>query len=514
MPPRRKTPPPPSLPFEGGGSSSPLEPPQRPGSNLPEYTVSDLSRALKKTVEENYGLVRVRGELGECKYHSSGHLYLSLKDETSVLAAVCWRGQVSRLQIRPESGMEVVCTGKLTTYAGQSKYQLVVESMALAGEGALLKMLEERRRKLAAEGLFDAAHKKKLPFLPEVIGVISSPTGAVIRDIMHRLSDRFPRRVLLWPCAVQGENAAMQVTAALHGFEALDPSGPIPRPDVIIIARGGGSIEDLMPFHDETLVRAVAASPIPIISAVGHETDTTLIDYAADLRAPTPTAAAELAVPVRAALLENVLDLGKRLEVGLARLLSDRRDRLRLLMRALGDPKQVLMPLVQRLDEKAERLSLSIAGYERRLAARLAEAGAKLRHPRDLLKLALERLSALEARRKAALQAKILGAEKRLAAASRLRDPSDLLRLSVERLAALDARREKAARLILMNAEKKAERAGAMLQALSPRAVLRRGYGILYDEKGEPVLAAASLKKDQKIRIELYDGSREAKIED
>jgi exodeoxyribonuclease VII large subunit len=258
-------------------------------TNLPEFSVSELSRALKRTVEDSYPYVRVRGEVSGFKRAASGHLYMTLKDENAVLDAVCWRGTAGRLSIDPEDGLEVICTGKLTTYPGRSKYQIVVEQMEMAGEGALLKLLEDRRKKLAAEGLFDDSRKRELPYLPEVIGVVTSPTGAVIRDILHRLSDRFPRHVLLWPVLVQGDGAADQVTAAIEGFNRIEAGGSVPRPDLIIVARGGGSLEDLWAFNEENVVRAAAASDIPLISAVGHETDTTLIDFASDRRAPTPT---------------------------------------------------------------------------------------------------------------------------------------------------------------------------------------------------------------------------------
>src|ERR1700736_3648736 len=268
-------------------------------SNLPEYTVSELSLALKRSIEDGFSHVRVRGEVSGFKRHGSGHCYFALKDAEAVLDAVCWRQTAIRLPIKPEDGMEVVCTGRLTTSPGRSKYQLVIDSIALAGVGALLKILEDRRQRLAAEGLFAAERKKKLPFLPEIIGIVTSPSGAVLRDILHRLADRFPRRVLLWPVAVQGEGAAAQVAAAIEGFNRLVPGGRVPRPDLLIVARGGGSLEDLMPFNEEGVVRAAAASAIPLISAVGHETDTTLIDLASDRSAPTPSAAAEIGVPVR-----------------------------------------------------------------------------------------------------------------------------------------------------------------------------------------------------------------------
>src|SRR5271170_5354458 len=297
-------------------------PASNPGSNLPEYTVSELSLALKRSIEDGFAHVRVRGEISGFKRHGSGHWYFALKDTDAVLDAVCWRTTAIRLDLKPEDGMEVVCSGRLTTYPGRSKYQLVVERIELAGIGALLRLLEERRLRLAAEGLFAAERKQKLPFLPAVIGIVTSPTGAVIRDILHRLLDRFPRHVLVWPVLVQGQGAAAQIAAAIEGFNNLPEQGPVPRPDVLIIARGGGSVEDLMPFNEEIVVRAAAASFIPLISAVGHETDTTLIDFAADVRAPTPSAAAEMAVPVRSELLAQTLDFERRLWQAMRRMVQ------------------------------------------------------------------------------------------------------------------------------------------------------------------------------------------------
>ena len=283
-----------------------------PVSNQPEYTVSELSGAVKRVIEGEFGLLRVRGEVGRVSRPASGHLYFDLKDDRSVIAAISWKGQLAKMQTRPEEGMEVIATGKMTTFPGQSKYQLIVDDVVPAGAGALMAMLEKRKAALGAEGLFDAGRKKPIPYLPSVIGVVTSPSGAVIRDILHRLRDRFPRHVLIWPVAVQGQACAGEVAAAIRGFNALEPGGPIPRPDLLIVARGGGSLEDLWGFNEEIVVRAAAASRIPLISAVGHETDTTLIDYAADLRAPTPTAAAELAVPVRLELLAGLDALGAR----------------------------------------------------------------------------------------------------------------------------------------------------------------------------------------------------------
>lgn len=320
-------------------------------SNVPEYSVSELAFSLKRTLEENYARVKVRGELSRVKIHTSGHMYTDLKDADSCINAVCWRGTLQKLSIRPEEGLEVIVTGKISTYPARSNYQLIIDSIELAGEGALLKMLEERRKKLAAEGLFAPERKKQLPFLPEIIGVVTSPTGAVIQDILHRLEDRFPRHVIVWPVLVQGPGAAEQIAAAINGFQALTP-----KPDLLIVARGGGSLEDLMPFNEEIVVRAAAGSKIPLISAVGHETDTTLIDYAADLRAPTPTGAAEMAVPVRSQLRAQVMDGGQRLFTGLTRMISELRHRLEAKSRGLGDPAGLLDVKTQRLDHAADKL--------------------------------------------------------------------------------------------------------------------------------------------------------------
>src|SRR5579862_3458162 len=332
------------------------------GSNLPEYTVSELSLALKRSIEDGFGQVRVRGEISGFKRPGSGHYYFALKDADAVLDAVCWRTTAIRLAMKPEDGMEVVCTGRLTTYPGRSKYQLIVDRIELAGIGALLKLLEERRQRLAAEGLFAAERKKKLPFLPEVIGIVTSPTGAVIRDILHRLADRFPRHVLIWPVVVQGEGAASQIAQAIEGFNRIAAGGPLARPDLIIVARGGGSLEDLMAFNEEIVVRAAAGSAIPLISAVGHETDTTLIDFASDRRAPTPTAAAEMAVPVRLDLVADVAGKSARLAGSLARLFSERRLHLQGLARGLPDPQDLIGAAAQRLDDRSERLRLAIGG--------------------------------------------------------------------------------------------------------------------------------------------------------
>src|SRR5437763_7510682 len=327
-----------------------------PGDNSPPLSVTELSGALKRTIENAFGQVRVRGEISGFKRHASGHSYFTLKDENACIDAVIWRGSAGALAFRPEDGAEVIASGKLTTYPGRSKYQIVVERMELAGEGALLALLEKRRKALAAEGLFDEARKRKLPFLPRVIGVVTSPTGAVIRDILHRLEDRCPARVILWPVPVQGESAAAKIAAAIRGLAALEP-----RPDLLIVARGGGSIEDLWAFNEEEVVRAAAESPIPLISAVGHETDTTLIDFAADRRAPTPTAAAEIAVPVRAELFAQLGELQHRYQHCLSRRIERSRERFELTVCRWPEPQTIFAPMVQRLDDAGERLPRSLA---------------------------------------------------------------------------------------------------------------------------------------------------------
>jgi exodeoxyribonuclease VII large subunit len=376
----------------------------RPISNIPEYSVGEISRAVKGTLEEQFGRIRVRGEIGRLSKPQSGHIYATLKDADDaglVLDAVIWRSTVPRLAMTPEEGMEVIATGRITTYAGKSSYQLIIESMEIAGEGALLKLIEERRRKLAAEGLFDEDRKKPLPMLPEVIGVVTSLTGAVIRDIRHRLADRFPRRILIWPVMVQGEGAAQQIAAAIAGFNRLETGGAVPRPDLLIVARGGGSLEDLMPFNEEIVVRAAAASAIPLISAVGHETDWTLIDHAADRRAPTPSAAAEMAVPVRAELMANTAESGQRLLGAMTRWLTWRREQLQGLARGLPDPRRLLQELMQRLDDWAERLAATRTDIVARRRERLVALAGGLRTPDQLIAMkgqamghALERLQA------------------------------------------------------------------------------------------------------------------------
>ncbi len=343
------------------------------GGNAHDYTVAEIAGAVKKVIEGEFGQVRVRGEIGRVSRPASGHVYFAMKDDRAVLDAVAWKGQAARLSVMPEEGMEVVATGRMTTFPGNSKYQLVVEELAVAGAGALMAMLEKRKAALAAEGLFAAERKKPLPFLPEVVGVVTSPSGAVIRDILHRLRDRFPRKVLIWPVAVQGEKCAPEVAAAINGFNALEPGGAIPRPDLLIVARGGGSIEDLWGFNEEAVVRAAAASDIPLISAVGHETDTTLIDHAADRRAPTPTAAAEMAVPVRADLLAWVAEQEARLARAAAQATGQRRQRLRDVSRALPRADALISTPRQRLDFWGEKLPAALRARTAKARVHLAE---------------------------------------------------------------------------------------------------------------------------------------------
>lgn len=441
--------------------------PQQKG-NVPEFTVSALSFALKRTIEDGYGRVRVRGELSKVKKHSSGHVYTSLKDDQSLLDAVIWRATAARLAVQPEEGLEVVCTGRVTTYPARSSYQLVIESMELAGRGALLKMLEDRRNRLAAEGLFDSSRKRALPFLPRRIGIVTSPTGAVIRDILHRLRERFPVHVLVWPVAVQGAGAAEQVAAAISGFDALE--GPL-RPDLVIVARGGGSFEDLMPFNEESVVRAAASCRIPLISAVGHETDTTLIDFAADLRAPTPTAAAEKAVPVRLELLSGVLEGGRRMFGAASRLLLLRRQRIETLAARLGDPARSLEARIQRIDHLGHRLE---SLFEKNLSRQR------------------ERLAA---------------------SAARLAGPAQLVQIKRGALAFRAESLERAGKLAFDRAGQRLAQAGRMLETLSFERVLDRGYAVIRDESGAPVTSASALAPGARIAIQLRDGRRAARVE-
>ena len=464
--------------------------------NLPEMSVSDLSGAIKRRLEADFERVRVRGELSGVTRPASGHVYFALKDADALIDGVCWRSQVARLQVKPEAGLEVVCTGRVTTYGARSKYQLVVDQMEMAGEGALLKMIEERRRKLAAEGLFDADRKRKLPFLPDVIGVVTSPTGAVIRDILHRLADRFPRRVLVWPVPVQGADAAARIAEAIAGFNALQPGGAVPRPDLLIVARGGGSLEDLMAFNEEVVVRAAAASTIPLVSAVGHETDTTLIDFAASQRAPTPTAAAELAVPVRGDLLARTSRAGASLVAALNRLARERRARLEALALGLGDPRRLVEERAQRLDDRAERLALAMRGMSRARRAALGEAFARLPHPRQQVARARDRAEALAARLSA------------LREAGHRRAGEDRARL-----ADLSARAGRLARRRVEEARRALDGSAALLESFSWQRVLERGFVLVADGEGRPVVARDAAIAAGEVELRFADGAVGARVD-
>lgn len=399
---------------------------EEPG-NARAYSVSELAFALKRTLEDAYGFVRLRGELSKVTHHSNGHVYLTLKDERASIDGVVWKGQVRNLQVRPEQGLEVIVTGKITTYPQGSRYQIVIETLEPAGVGALLAQLERLKARLADEGLFDAARKQAIPSMPMVVGVITSPTGAVIRDILHRIRDRWPCRVMVWPVVVQGDAAAGQVAGAIRGFATLGPDDPIPRPDVIIVARGGGSVEDLWAFNDEALARAVAACPIPLISAVGHETDTTLIDFVSDRRAPTPTAAAEMATPVLADLKAQLSDFDARLHRSGGRLVEDRRARILAAERTLRRTPDLLRLAEQRFDLVAGRLAAALA---RNLAIHeRALAGVASRVTPLLLQRPIgvqrDRLAAVAARLEPAARRRLERASDRLAALSRLHAAAD-----------------------------------------------------------------------------------------
>ncbi|MFK7839436.1 MAG: exodeoxyribonuclease VII large subunit [Bdellovibrionales bacterium] len=439
-----------------------IEPQTPHKSNVPEFSVGELAFSLKKTLEDNFGRVRVRGELSRVSIAGSGHMYSSLKDDNAVIDAVCWKGNINRLSVRPEEGLEVICIGKISSYPKSSKYQLIIESMELAGEGALLKMLEDRRKKLTQEGLFAEEKKQQLPFLPKTIGVVTSPTGAVIRDILHRLADRMPSHVLLWPVLVQGDGAANQITDAIDGFNAMDGT-QTPKPDLLIVARGGGSLEDLMAFNEENVVRAAANSQIPIISAVGHETDTTLIDYAADLRAPTPTGAAEMAVPVRANLLAQILDNEKRLINATTRFLNENKHKLEAQKRGLGSPEKLLTLKAQSLDYNAEKIESAFQNFLIKKREKLITNHAKLKHPRDII----------------------------INAKTRLERWGEQLRSSGDKT--------------IQKQTQTLDYLGKMLEACSYEKTLKRGFSVIRDEHGKPITQASAAKKHETLNIEFQN---------
>jgi len=477
--------------------------------NVAEYSVSELSGALKRSVEDQFGHVRVRGEISQFKRAASGHCYFRLKDENANLDAIIWKGVAGRLSLAPEDGLEVIATGKVTTYPARSSYQIIIESLTPAGKGALMALLEERKRKLAAEGLFSTDRKKAIPFLPDVIGVVTSPTGAVIRDILHRLSDRFPRHVLVWPTPVQGETAAEKVAAAIDGFHALPEH--LPRPDVIIVARGGGSLEDLWAFNEEVVVRAAARADIPIISAVGHETDTTLIDFAADQRAPTPTAAAEMAVPVREDLIYTIQTIAARQDRSLARLFQERADKLSGLARGLPKPREVLAQKEQRLDDISARFTASgrlrldqIQTQFRSLAAR--------HQPRLIEMMARqlgERVIDLRSRHSHSVSRVLDAKTQQYQSFARQLRKDPMIRRTADGQKALDALSQRFDRSMAEHLSQRDMRLSAlerMLATLSYQGTLQRGYALVKDSKGNLVRQAKAIKTGAALSIEFADG--------
>ncbi|WP_378945886.1 exodeoxyribonuclease VII large subunit [Paracoccus sp. R86501] len=486
----------------------------QPGSNAHEFTVSQLSGAVKRSIEDQFGRVRVRAEVGRVSRPSSGHLYFDLKDDRAVLAAVTWKGQAAKLAQRPEEGMEVIATGRLTTFPGQSKYQMIVNQIEPAGEGALMAMLEKRRKALAAEGLFDQDRKRALPFLPRVIGVVTSPSGAVIRDILHRLRERFPTRVVIWPVVVQGDGCAPQVTAAIEGFNAMQPGGRIPRPDLIIVARGGGSLEDLWGFNEESVVRAAAASQIPLISAVGHETDTTLIDFASDRRAPTPTAAAEIAVPVRADLSARLAETGIRMMRANAQAIDRPRQRLRDLARAMGRPATLTDGARQRLDLWGVRLEPALRNLVRARrqhlasrpmpAATLRQFTATKRHDMDRLgtRLASARSRRLERPRDRLthLQERLDSSMKRVEATTRR-----AIAQQTDRLTDLRQRMDRAMQRRVKLRREALNQLDRMRLTLGYEETLKRGYAVVHGPEGL-LTSAQDAQTTARFEVQFSDG--------
>jgi exodeoxyribonuclease VII large subunit len=479
------------------------------GSNIPEYTVSELSGAVRKTLEGTFNRIRVRGEVGRVMRAASGHLYYDIKDERGVIACNSWKGQVKGLGVMPEEGLEVIVTGKMSSFAPQSKYNLNVDSIEIAGEGALMMLLEKRKKALQSEGLFDEARKRPIPYLPEIIGVVTSLQGAVIRDILHRLRERFPRKVLIWPVAVQGEQCAPQVTKAIEGFNALTPGGAVPRPDLIIVARGGGSIEDLWGFNEESVARAAANSDIPLISAVGHETDTTLIDYVSDKRAPTPTAAAEIAVPVRLDLMATVDNFESRMKTALASNLDRRQQRLRDLARALPCADDLTNRAEQRLDAVAHRLPGALRAATQSKELMLQRAASPLRPA--VLKVQTDRLSqrldAASARLGQALQTRANKAQAqfdktavRMVPVRLERDLQDRRQSLSRTLTALS----KAGNTQVKNWKSNVESANRLRETLGYKATMARGYAVVWS--GSELVTTKAQAKDGITEIQFKDG--------
>lgn len=430
------------------------------------YSVSEVAQSIKRMVEDRFGRVSLRGEISGWKVASSGHVYFRLKDDSAVIDAVCWKGTAGKLAFKPEDGLEVVANGKLTTYPGKSSYQIVVDNMQPAGVGALMALLEKRRIELEKEGLFAVERKKKLPFLPQVIGVITSPTGAVIRDILHRISERHPVHVLVYPVAVQGEGAAEQIASAINFFNSLNPESRILKPDLLIVARGGGSIEDLWAFNEEIVVRAAASSLIPLISAVGHETDTTLIDHASDMRAPTPTAAAEIAVPVRDELRLAIQQLDLRHHSAISRLLNQRDEQLQGLTRGLPKPMQLLQTATQRLDDWQERLIAALPALLSRKEQQLAMLAAHLR-PQAL---------------------------------------SNEINKTSEKLQELQARMNNASLRLIDMHKQKLDNLGSLLESVNYKKILARGFALVKDKDDKVITSVSAITSGKTMKIIFHDG--------
>ena len=440
-------------------------------TNNPVYSVGEFSHVIKKLVETNFSYVRIRGEISRPSFPGSGHVYFTLKDTDGTIAAIIWKYTMPRLSIRPEEGMEVICTGKITTFAGQSKYQIIVDNMEVAGEGALLKMLEDRRKKLLAEGLFKQEYKKPIPYLPQIIGVITSPSGAVIKDILHRLSDRFPSHVYLWPVAVQGEGSAQQIANAIDKFNEFTDQTNIKKPDLLIVARGGGSLEDLWSFNEEIVVRAVFNSSIPVISAVGHETDTTLIDFVSDLRAPTPTGAAEKSVPVRDELIARIGELNLRLKTSFSNKLNNDRNRLNNLIRLLGKPDQIF-------DNKNQKLDFIYKDIENLFKNIFVEQKNKITQYTQ-----------------------------------RLIPPKVLISNLDSKQQLLDTKFKNYLENILINKETKLNSLSQLLEASSFNRVLDRGFSLVIDNDGNPIKLSSDAPKNAKVKIKFSDEVRSAQLD-
>lgn len=491
----------------------------RPGGNVIEFSVSELSNAIKQALEDGFGFVRLRGEISGFRgAHSSGHCYFSLKDDKARIEAVVWRGTIARLKCKPAEGLEVIATGRITTFPGSSKYQIVIDMLEPAGIGALMALLEERKKKLGSEGLFDEARKRRLPHLPKVIGIVTSPTGAVIRDMLHGFNERFPAHVVVWPVRVQGETSAAEVAAAINGFNALQPGGPLPRPDVLIVARGGGSLEDLWGFNEEIVVRAAAASKIPLISAVGHETDWTLIDLVADARAPTPTKAAEWAVPKFTELVEAAGKLGLRLGTAVHRVVAGARSHLKAAARGLPRLDELLALPRQHFDAAERRLSRALLGNTQAHARRLAGISPRLQ-PR-LLHVRIERAAdrvERVARRKAQALSHGTGARRarfeRLAGRLSLRPVARRLTERRERLAELTMRLPQCFEAGVLHRRRALSAQAQMLTALSYQGVLRRGFALIRNEAGHAVRSVTGLAPGQRLDVELADGNVTAEVQ-